>query len=248
MTTISSKRRRAGARVWLWVLGAALCAVAAALWRAPLSAGLWQALAPLSAALEGSRQAQLEAQLASTTAALADRDALYQENLALKAMLGRDASPARVLAGVIERPPATPYDTLVIDAGSVEGVAAGDWVAAGGGAIVGSVREVAAHTAQVELLSSPGAQYQGLLAAGGASVPVELTGQGGGSLVAELPAGVEVGVGELVSIEGVIEGVEGVVSGVSHKTGDSFVTIYLQLPANPQTLRYVEVWKSNGSN
>jgi cell shape-determining protein MreC len=229
---------------WLWGFLLVILVAAAALWRTPLNGFFWGVLAPLSHLRDTAGAAQ-ESVLASTTAALADRTALYQENLQLKAMLGRSASVPQVLAGVLERPPQTPYDTLTIDAGTEDGVVDGDWVAASGGAVIGSVRDAAAHTAQVQLLSSPGAQYQGLLTASGTSVPVTLVGQGGGSLSTQVPAGTSVAIGAPVQIPGIAEGIEGSVSAISQKQGESFITLYLQLPANPAQLQYVEVWQQS---
>ena len=247
MMMISNKRgqRRTW---WVWGILLIILVTVVAIWRTPLNGFFWDIFAPLSHLRDQAGGTPLESELASTTAALADRNALYQQNLQLKAMLGRNASVAQVLAAVLDRPPQTPYDTLTIDAGTEDGVVEGDWVAASGGAIIGSIRDATAHTAQVQLLSSPGAQYQGLLTGQGTSVPVSLEGQGGGSLSTQVPAGTPVMVGDAVQIPGIAEGIEGSVSAVSAKPGESFITLYLQLPANPSQLQYVEVWQQQSGH
>src|SRR3989344_8591828 len=74
-------------RMQLLVLAGVLLLVGAvALWRAPLSGALWQVLRPVTQARFGGG----DAQNASTAAALADRNALYAENLDLKKRLGRE--------------------------------------------------------------------------------------------------------------------------------------------------------------
>ena len=229
----------------LLALGALVLLVgAAALWRAPLTQLLWSVAAPLMHARYGG--AGLEAELASTTALLADRDALYQENLDLKARLGRTGvAPVRILGAVLMRPPAIPYDTLVIDAGAEEGVVKGDYVSAGGGALIGTVSEVYAHAARVQLFSAPGEEHQALLrlsAQTGASVPVAIHGQGGGSMVAQAPSGTAVSVGDTALLPGIAGGLVAHVRQVD-KTESSFITIYFQLSADIFSLRFVEVWK-----
>jgi len=212
---------------------------AAALWRAPLTQLLWSVAAPLMHFRYGGTG--LEAELASTTALLADRNALYQENLDLKARLGRPGiAPVRILGAVLLRPPATPYDTLVIDAGKEEGAVVGDYVSAGGSALVGTISEVYAHAARVRLFSAPGEKYNALLRG---SVPLSIEGQGGGSMVAQAPSGTVVSAGDTALVPGIAGGLAARVTQVD-KTESSFVTIYFQLPADLFMLRFVEVWKN----
>lgn len=243
MMMISPKRN---SRVFFVLFGAAALALAvgaAVLLRNPLGSLVWQAASPLFAlrnAAGASEANKLRAELASTTAALADRDFLYRENLDLKARLGRNAARQVILAGVLERPAGVPYDTLVLDAGSAEGVAVGQLVAAAGSALIGRVDEVHTTTARVVLFSSPGQEYTALI---NSLTPVSLAGQGGGSLRGEVPAGTEVSVGDPLVIMGIGGGLMAEVSAVEQKEGQSFVAVYAHLLANPQELRFVEIWK-----
>ncbi len=209
-----------------------------AFWRAPLSSMLWRVIGPVM--LSRNALSPNVAELASTTALLADRNALYAENLDLKARLGRDVGVTRILGGVLLRPPETPYDTLVIDAGFAEGVAMGDLVSAGGTTVVGTITDLYTHTARVTLYSAPGEKYDGLLRG---SIPIAVEGQGGGSLRAQLPSGTDVASGDTVSLPGVAGGVAATVSRVERGESESFTTVYLTLPANMWSLRFVEVWK-----
>lgn len=218
--------------------GLAILLALVSLWRAPLTGFLVRLFEPVLLARHAA--APDAAVLASTTAALADRDALYAENVELKARLGRDAGVNRILGAVIMRPPETPYDTLLIDAGFAEGVAIDDRVSAGGSAIIGTVTELYAHAARVTLFSAPGEKYDGLLRG---SVPLAVEGQGGGSLRAQVPSGTEVAAGESVSLPGIAGGIAAKVTKVEHGESESFTTIYLSLPANVWSLRFVEVWK-----
>jgi hypothetical protein len=61
---------------------------------------------------------------------------LAAENTELKNLLGRPASQNSVLADVLSKPPFSLYDTLIVDAGSEEGIQTGDQVYALASAVV----------------------------------------------------------------------------------------------------------------
>jgi cell shape-determining protein MreC len=216
---------------------------AAAYWRQALSGTVLQIVAPIGRArqaFDSSDNQRLRAELARATALVADRDALYKENLELKARLGRDAFVPTRLAGVLMRPPATPYDTLLIDAGSAEDITAGDLVSAGGTTRIGVVREVYQHSARVVLFSAPGETYDALLRG---TVPLHMEGQGSGSLVGQVPAGTPVAAGDAIVFPGIASGFAGSVSKVISKPGESFQKVYARLAADPLALQFVEIRK-----
>ncbi len=223
----------------VWIIVLVIVLGFAATFRTQLSGLLWSIIAPvMHLRFAGTPDAF---DTASTTAALADRNALYAENLELKARLGRPGvASKRILAGVVLRPPATPYDSLVIDAGSAEEVAVGDAVSAGGTTLIGTVSEVSIHTARVALYSSPGTQYQAFL---NGTVPLTIEGQGGGSMTARVPSGTVVSVGDIAEVPGIMGGLAAKVRAVERNESESFLTLYFTLPADIFGLRYVEVWK-----
>jgi cell shape-determining protein MreC len=233
----------------LWILGAAAAVFLAALilWREPLGGLLLRLYAPLLQirnALGYTENAELKAQLQGMQALLGDRAVLYEENLYLKRLLGRSAERQIILAGVIMRPPGTPYDTLLIDAGALEGVALGDLVSAGGSALVGRVAQVYEHAARVTLFSAPGQTHEGLLSRGQEVVPVIVEGQGGSSLKTQVPAATGAEPGDTILIPGIATGLTAAVVAVEAGESESFETLYLRLPANPYSLRTVEVWRA----
>ena len=226
-----------------------LCAVlffAAALWRELAGGLLWRALAPVVAvrnALSASQNARLQARLTSTEALIADRAMLYRENQDLKARLGRNAGREVLLASILLRPPGIPYDTLMIDVGSAQGVGVGDLISAGGSTIIGRVSQVYEGTARVVLFSAPGETHEALLSLqNGDIMPIVLEGQGGGSFFAKVPAGTLAAVGDAVVIPGITSGLFAAVSAIEAPEGESFKTLHFHLPANPFALQYVEVW------
>lgn len=239
------KRRAPRAPRVLLVAAVAALLCTAYVARAPLGAAAWAVAHPLLAArdaLFGGESAALRAALAAQEAQLADRDALYAENVELKRLLNRAAGRSVTVAGIIQRPPGTPYDTLVIDAGRGEGILEGSLVSLGGSALVGSVTEVMPHAARVTLYSAAGAVHQGMLMIGGKAVPVSVEGQGGGSMRAQVPAGTGAAPGDVVVLPGVGLGLMAEVRYVARGAGESFETIYFALPGDLNA-RFVEIWQ-----
>lgn len=249
MTTISPRKRkiRPSLSTVITVIVLAVLVSAVGIWRQQTANIFWTAVAPLESlrnSFDSGENSRLRAELASTTAALADRTMLYEENLRLKAEFGRDAKAHMVLAGVLMRPPGVPYDTLLIDAGRIEGVVPGALVSAGGNAYIGTVSEVYDSNARVALFSSPGSTYDALLilsAKSGASIPISLVGDGAGSMSAQIPSATPVSVGDAVVIPGIVPAFAGVVSHIDRPVGESFETLYTHLPVDLFSLQFVEV-------
>ncbi|HVZ75896.1 MAG TPA: rod shape-determining protein MreC [Candidatus Paceibacterota bacterium] len=266
MTTISPNRRyrsqSARLRAISWAAGVGLVLMLAFILRGPLAGTVWRAGAPLMTARNAfaassgilfsnflsnqslaAENSALRAELASTTIALQDRDLLYAQVEDLQARLGRDESRPRTLAAVLMSPPVSAYDTLLLDAGSEQGVMQGDLVAAGGSVYIGRVTEVYPTTSRATLYSAPGETFEAVLThtPGNAATPVSVAGQGAGSLSGEVPASTPVSIGDSVTLPGL--GVELVarVTATENNAAQSFTTVYLQLPVNPFTLQYVEL-------
>lgn len=239
-----SRRKRTSPLTALLVALAVVVVLAAALLRAPLSGALWRVLAPIVALRDsfgGGEVAALNAQLASTSAALADYDRLKEQNEALRAQLGRaDAARPEVAAAVLTRPPGTPYDTLVLDAGAHQGVAVGQRVVMGA-LVLGIIDEVYPDSSRAALYSSPGQSYDAVLTTAGGAVPVTIEGQGAGSMSARVPSGTAVAVGDRVEFPGLSGGMVGSITAIEGADTSTFKTIYLHLPVNLFALQYVYI-------
>lgn len=182
---------------------------------------------------------ELRAELAAATAAAADRELLKRENERLKAALGRgDLERTKTLAFVLARPPQLPYDTLMLDIGSDNGVTEHTIVGSGAAAI-GVIDQVSASHARVALFSSPGMQTSGLLRG---EIPVLLIGRGGGGFTVHVVRGSGISPGDQVSLAGAPGAVAAIVASVQSTTGEAFDTLNLTLPANVFLLPHVEVW------
>ncbi len=144
-----------------------------------------------------------------------DRDRLLLENAAyfakaaalearvadLEQLLGSrtDAGPG-ILAGVLARPPVSPYDLLVLDQGSAEGVTVGMRASGPGGMPLGTVESVMPHASRVLLYSTPAEETESWI--GEARIPVTLMGEGAGSMSAVVAREAGIVVGDLVYAAG----------------------------------------------
>lgn len=173
---------------------------------------------------------ELEAQNRELTARVTDFEALLGTRI---------EAPPGVLAGVVARPPQSPYDTLIIDQGSDAGVGVGAIVAGRGGSPVGTVASVTTSSARILLHSAPGRVTEAWL--GENRTPLTLTGDGAGAFSAEAPREASIAVGEEVFIAGPGSLPLGIVVRVDSDPSSPTVAIHVESYANPFTLTWVTV-------
>ncbi|MDB5259579.1 MAG: Rod shape-determining protein MreC [Candidatus Taylorbacteria bacterium] len=167
---------------------------------------------------------------------------LTQENLELKELLGRTAIKDGVLAAVVKKPPFSPYDTLIIDAGTAEGIAAGDMAYALGNIPIGKVEEVRVNSAKISLYSNPGLKYE--VSIGPKNIMATATARGGGAYEVTLPRDAMIQVGDPVTMPSVYSSVFGTVSTVIAVPARAFATILFNSPVNANELRWVIIQHS----
>lgn len=164
---------------------------------------------------------------------------LEEQNKELKNVLSRNEEQKYFIAFVISRPPQSPYDVLVIDAGSDNGVENGMEVTAYGDILIGHVNEVFAKTSKVKLISFPKEEINAMIL--DANVPVIAVGQGNGNFEINLPKAVEVKEGEKVVTLGINPLLLGIVEKIKSNPSDPFQKILFRLPINIQELNYVMI-------
>ena len=157
----------------------------------------------------------------------------------LLALLGRKADAQGVIAGVLTRPPQSPYDLIVIDAGSDEMISPGSIVTLPEGPLLGVVSELLSSSAKVRLFSTAGEKTEAILERH--SVPVILEGNGGGNFRIVLPRDTEVEVGDRIISPNLSYRLLAVVGEVKVEATDSFKEVLARSPANVFTLRWVSV-------
>lgn len=150
-----------------------------------------------------------------TETLIAERDALRDEVAALQVtvqttqaraddlqrLLGSRTEPVgEIVAGVLARPPVSPYDLFVLDQGDAAGVTEGARVHGAGGVPIGVIESVSTGTSRARLYSTPGQETEGWV--GDERIPVSLVGEGAGALRAEVAREAGVVPGALVYVAG----------------------------------------------
>jgi cell shape-determining protein MreC len=153
---------------------------------------------------DAERLTEQNAKLTTENAALAsENQTLMQKTTNLSALLGASATqqePSSILAGVIARPPMSPYDTLVLSVGNKEGVTLGMEAFGETGVPVGVVSSVLDDFSQLTLFSTPGIVTNGWV--GHTSIPVSLVGAGAGAIQSFVARAANIAVGDTVYVPG----------------------------------------------
>ena len=167
------------------------------------------------------------------------RDAIEAENERLKTKLGRSPENTFTLARVLSAPPVSPYDTLIVDAGSDHGVALGMNVFSEGDWKFGQVTHVWARSSLVTLYSAPGIELS--VSVGSSSIPAVAHGIGNGTFRVILPRGVDVFENDLVNIPALAPEYVAKVISIEKPAGSSLEALYLQFPFNISELKWVYI-------
>ena len=139
---------------------------------------------------------------------LAENAALYAKSARLEAKVadlerllgGRTESMQGILAGVLARPPVSPYDVLIVDAGTDEGVSDGSRAQGPGGMPIGTVESVTKGSSRIQLYSTPAKETESWI--GEARIPVTLVGEGSGAMSAIVAREAGIAIGDLVYVAG----------------------------------------------
>ena len=183
----------------------------------------------------------LQEEVARMQAQMLDRNLLEERVVELEGKLGRVGSDDRVTARVLAGPGHSAYDTLVIDAGSEQGILVGDRVVYAGAGVVGLTVEVYPTSSKVSLLSSPDKETAVVI--GKEAVPTTARGRGMGNFESKIPQGSIVAVGDNVLIPGE-NMILGIVGSIEGKPSEPFIHVLFRLPFNIAAIRSVEVIKS----
>ena len=181
----------------------------------------------------------LRATVASDQIKLAELRADQSSAQEIEKILGRVPAGSGVAATVLVHPPETPYDVVVIDAGSKAGIQVGQKARLPEGPEIGSVIEVFPSESKVELYSSSGQKTNAVLERG--SQPAALLGRGGGNFEFDLPRDAQVEVGDKILSAALDSALLGVVEKVDVTPTDSFKKVLVRSAADVFSLRFVVV-------
>ncbi|MFA6414794.1 MAG: rod shape-determining protein MreC [Candidatus Paceibacterota bacterium] len=166
---------------------------------------------------------------------------LASENEALQKRTGtlQSLSGSGIVAGVVARPPASPYDTLTLSAGAKEGVLIGMEAFGPGGVPLGVVSAVLPDFSRVTLLSAPALVTEGWV--GHSNIPLTIVGAGGGALRASLARSTGVVVGDAVFAPGPGALPVGSVVRIDSDPSSPVVTLQIQPALNLFSITMVEL-------
>ncbi len=167
-------------------------------------------------------------------------DQIKGENEDLKNILNRKGLKEKeILAAILIKPFLSPYDTLIIDIGSTDGVSDGDEVLADGNTHIGYISDVYKNSSKVTLYSSPGEKVKVLI--GKDAILKEASGLGGGNFSVDMPREAGIQEGDTITIPSISSNIFSVVQKIVYKDTDSFEKVYFTSPVNISELRWVEV-------
>jgi cell shape-determining protein MreC len=195
----------------------------------------------LSSFADAAALTQKNEALAGQNAALANENqSLLQKASDLESLLGSSThAPQGIIAGVIARPPASPYDVLVLSSGARAGVALGQEAFGPGMVPLGVVSSVLDDFSRVTLFSAPSMAVDGWV--GEKNLPLTIAGAGAGALRASVPRSASVAVGDSVSVPGPGAQHIATVVRVDSDPSSPLVTLEIQPALNPFSITWVEL-------
>jgi len=173
---------------------------------------------------------------------------LESENEGLKNFLGANDGvnikrPKGSLFSVAQRPPFSPYDTIVVNGGSANGIQVDDLAFASADVLVGYVTAVFPNTSIVTLYSSSGQRQE--VYVGTSSEAVASEGRGGGNFYIKVPSETKISVGDPVTWPSMQNILLGTVNRVDAVPGDAFSYVLFRSLVPIYSIRYVEIVPSN---
>ena len=167
-------------------------------------------------------------------------DSMVAENISLKEILERKSKGAViVLAAILSKPNQSIYDTLIIDAGMVQGVKIGNLVFALGNIPIGRIAETYPNSSKVILFSNAGEKTQVITSDKNAFM--EIIGRGGGNFEMTLPRDFILVKGNQVVMPGLNSYVLAITETIISDPRNPFTKVLLTSPVNIQELKLVQV-------
>lgn len=167
-------------------------------------------------------------------------DYLRVENATLLNQLN-SKDEERVIAGVIGRPSALPYDVIVIDQGEEDGIVKDAPVYADQYRAIGFIASVYKNSSVVVLLTTPG--FTSTVFVYGPNIYTTAKGMGGGVIRIHVPQGIDIKNGDLVVIPALSSGVYGSITFVDSVPSRPEQYGYVTNDTPINSLRYVTVGK-----
>jgi cell shape-determining protein MreC len=183
---------------------------------------------------------KLQGEVVFDDARMSNYDSIVADDVSIKEILGRkDPKINMILSAILSKPNRSPYDILIIDAGTNQGVKIGDNVFALGNVPIGRVDIAYSDSSKVILFSNPGEQTQAVVS--GRDVFMEIIGRGGGNFEMAMPKDLTLQKGDQVVLPGLTPDVLAIVQTIISDPRDTFTKALLTSPVNVQELKFVEI-------
>jgi cell shape-determining protein MreC len=183
----------------------------------------------------------LKAQIDETSMQRQEYSIVQQENQRLRSLIKLATSNPGISAPIVSSFHSSPYGTFMIGAGTSNTLQRGDLVLAGDNLVIGRIVEVGTDTSLVAEIFAPGATIDAHVG----STPVSIVGQGGGNAKAQMPRGVNIQAGDIVTVPAYGDRAIGVVGHVESDAGSASQSVYVGLPINENSLELVYVMRQN---
>lgn len=183
---------------------------------------------------------KLRADIETNLAKLLRFDALFREHQDLLLAYGRSSLVEQTTLGnVIARPPQSPYDVLIVDIGSEQGIVPGNLVYGIGGIPIGRVGEVTDTTSKVVMFSNVGEKNQVIVERTGLALSVE--GIGGGNFETQVAHDTDIVVDDLIILPQFDAAVVASVAAIDANVTSALKQVLFRVPINVFNLRWVEI-------
>lgn len=181
----------------------------------------------------------LKTEIARAKADLVFYEALETEHKKLIESFGRNDASSRRLAVILAKPPQSPYDTLVLDIGSLSGIQSGDIVYGFGNIALGQVSSTDQKRSSVTLFSSGGFESHGVVER--SDFAIALSGVGAGGFESRVPQDADIAVDDIIILPGQEPAPLGKVVKIESTPASSFKLVQIRSLVNLNSTRWVEV-------
>jgi len=182
---------------------------------------------------------KLKEELENSRADLLFYGALSIEHQKLLQDFGRGEGSPRKLAVVLVKPPQSPYDTIILDLGSTDGIAADQLIFGFGNTVLGRISSVEKYHSTATLFSNSGTESQVVVERSGMSMLI--MGNGGGGFTARVPQDADVSLEDVVVLPGRIPAPIGKIIKIETTPASSFKAVFINSLANINYTRWVEI-------
>ena len=164
-----------------------------------------------------------------------------KENEELKILLSRPEKKSYILGSIISRPPQSPYDMIVVDTGSDNGVKQGMKAVAYGSVLIGHVAETFPGVSKIKLVSYPGEETNLIME--NAKISAIGLGLGGGNIEVKIPSSVKINSGDKINTEGTSYYLLGTADKIEADALNPFQKIIFRMPVNLNELQKIGLEK-----